>query len=105
MIEIDQVFDNLKDIKGASWAAPAAHPDLVPAKEARRLADLFAALQNDKDVAGRPEPFNAHLNKAQASAQALAEAMATAAGAVQDQHFDALNKSCKSCHATYRDRK
>ena len=36
MVDIDMVFDHIKEIQKAGWKTPPAHPDLVPAAEARK---------------------------------------------------------------------
>lgn len=112
MIEIDEINERLKAVKGAEWRTPAHHPDLVPVAEAARMADLFRlALQSEKDQAGgrigasRHEDFLAGLAINGAQAQTLEDLLAlekpdTSALSAQ---FRLIQASCKDCHVKHRD--
>ncbi len=53
MVAIDLAVEHLKAIEKAGWRVPDAHPDLVPAAEAGRLADLLRLLDANAISAAR----------------------------------------------------
>ncbi|MFO0836916.1 MAG: hypothetical protein U1D55_00195 [Phycisphaerae bacterium] len=105
MVEIDEVFEHLKTIEKAAWKTPADHPDLVPAAEAGRLADLFRVLSETDYVARKPAELALMMHEANVKAQALenlivgGEANEAKLGA----QFKLVTASCKDCHTKYRD--
>ena len=104
MVEVDVVFDHLKAIEKAGWKAPADHPDLVPAAEAGRLADLLRNLKDDEQTKARPDEFAAEMLKASKEVEALETGIVAAeAPATLSAKFKIVANSCKSCHTTYRD--
>ncbi len=126
MVEIDEVFEHLKSIEKAGWAAPKDHPDLVPAAEAGRLENLFRALVDDADVKHKPAEFIAWLDRDAKTVGELEEALlafkagvggtgGAVGGAVEDAtgqgvtgtslsaQFKKIGASCKECHVKYRD--
>lgn len=107
MTEIDVVFDELKTARAAGFAVPANHPDLVPEREAARLATLLAESGHDDEVKGRPAEYFAQLESSVAASKELAAAFAdrALAAAEKEKRFQAVAKSCKSCHAKFRDNK
>jgi hypothetical protein len=105
MVEVDEAFEHLKAIEKAGWMVPSDHPDLVPAAEAGRLADLLRVLAGDERVARKPADFAAMMRENNAQATAL-EAML----AENDRDKEKLSKqltiiaaTCKDCHVKYRD--
>ncbi len=105
MVETDEVYEHLKAIQKADWAAPADHPDLVPVAEAGRLADLFRLAIETEYVKRRPADFTEMLRSSQDAAQSLEDLLATAQpDAVKlEEHFKLITASCKDCHVKYRD--
>lgn len=103
MSEIDQVFDLLKQAKEAGWKAPTDHPDLVATKESGRLARLFANLPNDADSVKLPADYQQQLLHAIEVSAQLDQAVQGGDHTKAGQLFDAMNRSCKDCHKTYRD--
>jgi len=105
MVEIDEVFDHLGMIQRAGWAAPADHPDLVPAAEAGRLADLLRILAGSPGAAGKPAEFRERLGEVAAAAGEVEGRLA--GGGEGRGGLDAamvrMARSCKECHAKYRD--
>ena len=105
MVEIDDTFDALKALDKAGWKAPADHPDLVPAAEAGKLADLMCVLKDDHDVTDRPPEFAEWMHNAADQATTLEQSLTsepinrTFASAT----FATVTQSCKSCHVKYRD--
>jgi protein tyrosine phosphatase (PTP) superfamily phosphohydrolase (DUF442 family) len=104
MVEIDHTFEHLKEIEKAGWAAPADHPDLVPAAEAGHLADLYRNLQDDADAKSHPAEMMAWLLEQSAIATALEDGLVAGAdGATLSGHLKQIADGCKECHAVYRD--
>lgn len=102
MVEIGHAYDHLAAIRDAGWRAPADHPDLVPAAEAGRLADLFRTM----DLAERPEDFRAWTRDSQRLASEIEEALVAGEfdPAGLDARLKAIGASCKDCHSPYRNR-
>lgn len=104
MVEIDEIFDHLKLIEKSGWAAPKDHPDLVPAAEVGRLADLFRTLTEttyakNTDAAFREEMHASARRLAKIEEGILNKSPADALSA----EFKAVAASCKDCHAKHRD--
>ena len=89
----------------AGWMTPSEHPDLVPAAEAGRMADLFRLVAESDKAKANPGEFAAALN-ADAERIATLEEM-LAAGETDtrkmSEQFKPIQASCKDCHAKYRD--
>ena len=105
MVEIDEAFEHLKAIEKAGWKAPADHPDLVPAAEAGRLADLYRVLTDTDRVRKEPAEFADLMRKSQEEASALEQLLSatTRDPARLSAQFKIVAASCKQCHAKYRD--
>lgn len=105
MVEIDEAFEHLKSIEKAGWAVPSDHPDLVPAAEAGRLADLYRSLLDLPNTKRRPADFAALMNRAHSEAQTLEGLLVS--GEKDTAKLSAAMKfvaaSCKDCHAKHRD--
>lgn len=105
MVEIDEAFEHLKLIEKAGWAVPSDHPDLVPAAEAGRLADLYRSLRNLPSTQRRPADFAALMVRSQSEAQALEDLIVS--GEKDTARLTAAMRvvaaSCKDCHAKHRD--
>jgi protein tyrosine phosphatase (PTP) superfamily phosphohydrolase (DUF442 family) len=104
MVEIDEINDHLKLIEAAGWAAPKDHPDLVPAAEAGRMADLFRNLHASDELKSEPADLLAWLDRAGAEAAQLEDAIVAGKPASElSAAFKIVAKSCKDCHAKHRD--
>lgn len=108
MVEIDEVNDLLKLIEKAGWKAPANHPDLVPAAEAGRLADLMRVLTDDDSTRRRPAEFSQWLLDSSAKAAVLEEGLAAPEAGrptIEElsRRFKVIAATCTQCHAKYRD--
>lgn len=105
MVEVDEAFEHLKLIEKSAWSAPADHPDLVPAAEAGRLADLMRHVQDDDRVKSKPAELSASLQSASQLASALEEELLKSSPdpAALSAQFKLINTSCKDCHAKWRD--
>jgi protein tyrosine phosphatase (PTP) superfamily phosphohydrolase (DUF442 family) len=104
MAEIDQVIDLVKQAHHAGWKAPEDHPDLVPAKETARLKTLFANLANDPESRQLPADYQTQLIKVIEASDGLDAAVRDRRAEVAEKLLAAINKSCKDCHASYRDK-
>ncbi|HZW08173.1 MAG TPA: cytochrome c [Phycisphaerales bacterium] len=105
MVEIDEVFEHLKEIQAAGWAAPNHHPDLVPAAEAGRLADLYRLLHTDDVVKRKGAGMAELMQDSNRRAQILEDLLAAGEkdkARLNDQ-FKLVSASCKDCHSRYRD--
>ena len=105
MVYIDEATDHLKAIEKAGWTTPKDHPDLVPAAEAGRLADLYRALAQGDHAKSMPPDFAAHLEADSNLAQTL-EDLLTATNkdpAKLSAQFKLITASCKDCHVKHRD--
>ncbi|MAD79155.1 MAG: hypothetical protein CMJ51_07290 [Planctomycetaceae bacterium] len=106
MVEMDLALEHLESIAEAGWRTPEAHPDLVPAAEAGRLADLLrlasegtrASRESDADFSGwlarqsgQVAGIEARLLVADVDVLAL------------DRSLAAIRGSCIGCHAVHRD--
>jgi hypothetical protein len=105
MLEIDEINDRLKLIEKVGWTVPRDHPDLVPAAEAGRMADLFRMLAASEKARAQPEDFAASL-KLDGEGMTTLEAMIVAGERdlrkISEQ-FKLIQTSCQDCHTTYRD--
>lgn len=113
MVEIDEAYDRLKLIEKAGWTTPGDHPDLVPAAEAGRVADLFRDAGALAYTRNKPADFGAKMTSAHEAAQGLEDLLLAIRSSSDKQQPDAAAKfssqfkllaaSCKDCHARYRD--
>lgn len=105
MVEIDAAHERLRHAQAAGWQTPADHPDLVPAAEAGRLADLYRFIASEGDTARRGDDLPLRLRASGADAQTLEALLADGRADVRalDEQFRIVSASCKDCHARHRD--
>lgn len=105
MVEIDHVYELLKAVDKADWKVPPDHPDLVPAAEAGRLADLHRILLDDERVRLKPAQFMAWMKQGSELAEALERRIVGGAASADElrAQFKLIDASCRDCHTTYRD--
>ncbi len=117
MVELDEINEHLKLIEKAGWQSPKDHPDLVPAAEAGRMADILRVLSTGDRAASKPAGFAQGLKSNADLARQLEDMLlATNAGTPNksgpldptltsqlSQKFQAVGASCKDCHVKYRD--
>lgn len=105
MVELDEISEHLKLIEKSGWQAPKDHPDLVPAAEAGRMADILRVLSTGDRAASKPAGFTDGLLSNSAAAQKLEDLLAAGEkdAAKLSAQFKAVADSCKSCHAKFRD--
>lgn len=104
MAEMDRAFERLALVRGAGWAAPADHPDLVPTALAGRVVDLLRVSGDDPVETADPGAFVAALRDAAGHASALERALDAGDRASAERSWAALAASCKECHIKTRDR-
>jgi len=105
MVEMDHALEHLKLIENAGWSPPADHPDLVPAAEAGRLADLHRLMADGKHRGRRDNDFIKLMAEGHALAQTLEDMLAAGESdrAKLSRQFKFIAASCNECHAAYRD--
>lgn len=105
MVELDEINENLKLIEKSGWQTPKDHPDLVPAAEAGRMADILRVIAAGDLAASKPAEFAGGLRSSGQRAQELEDDLIAG---VRDQaklsaRLKAVAASCSDCHAKYRD--
>lgn len=113
MVELDEINEHLKLIEKAGWQTPKDHPDLVPAAEAGRMADILRVLSTGDRAASKPAPFAEGLKSNSNHAQTLEDMLLAAKQdaaqpspqfvAKLSAQFKQIGASCKDCHAMFRD--
>lgn len=111
MVDIDEIDTHLKYIEKAGWITPADHPDLVPAAEAGRMADLLRQLVSSDYTQRQPPEFASIMQRNSDEAKALEDMLASSARATRDPaalaaksaQLKLIVQSCKDCHVKYRD--
>ena len=110
MVEIDKTWEHLKAIRTAQYQAPNVHPTMQPSNEAVMLWEHYREAQRLPEVRKRGDAFIRRLKSAEDDAktteQLLREFAAKPSADVRarlDASFDAIGKSCASCHKAYRD--
>jgi len=124
MVTIDEVFDRLKIVEKNGWTVPKDHPDLAPAADAGKLADLYRLLDGDSHVTALDDDarkdFRALLAAGSERAGALETMLAAGApkstGAAESDEaaiaehrkklsaaMKQITANCKDCHVKYRD--
>lgn len=125
MVTIDEVFDRLKLVEKNAWTVPADHPDLAPAADAGKIADLYRLLDGDAHLAAlADDAARADFRVKMAAGAGLASELETllagggpkATGAAESDEaaiaahrkklsaaMKQLGANCKDCHVKYRD--
>lgn len=106
MVEMDEVFAHLQVIDAAGWTTPRDHPDLVPAAEAGRLADLYRACIEQGHHADRYDDFTRTMLRSLEVSQLLERAI-VAKDKAETLHamLGEIGASCKDCHVKHRDKR
>lgn len=110
MVQVDERWDRLKATQRAGFKPPVARPDVDPTAEALQLLELFRESSRLPEAKAKGGDFLKEMASAENSASGLYEAMARhekrrSPDSLKglEAAFDAAGKSCKSCHARYRD--
>lgn len=106
MVEVDLAWDHLKAIAAAGYRTPPDQPDLVPVREAARLAARLAESRQFPEVATAGADLLRHFDEAVVQVQELSRLLSldplpvTALG----RQFKRIGQSCTDCHQAFRDR-
>jgi hypothetical protein len=110
MVGIDERWEHLKAVRASGYQAPNDHPDIQPANEAVILWEHYREAQRLADAAHHGTAFIERLKSAETEAREAERLLrafaATPAAGIRDQldrSFDAMAKTCASCHKAYRD--
>lgn len=105
MLEIDRAADHLKAVERAGWRPPADHPDLAPAAEAGRLADLCRLAAQGARAAREGQDFTLLMVRNADLAAELEAALTSPEPEHADLslRFKAVLNTCADCHARFRD--
>lgn len=103
MVEIDDLWDALKQAKANDWKLPvqsgsAAHLAVQLNEEFREVARL-------PDADARPESFRRLRSEAEHAAADLEAALRTGDAAAAGKAFDRTAATCTNCHREHRDHK
>lgn len=109
MVEIDEHWERLKEVRAAGWRAPPGHPDIDPPHEALQLAEQYREAGRLGQVKERPAEFRRRLADAEERAKALEGVLrrdqvdGTVTAPAAEEAFRRAGASCAECHAKYRD--
>lgn len=107
MARIDRNFDNLKLCAAADWKTPGDHPNLVAHQEAWQLQESFyessRRLAENEHAAEFDATFRDWLTESDTVARTLHQSLKAKDRAAATTAFTTLQKSCRQCHAKYRD--
>jgi hypothetical protein len=108
MVLVDEHFEVLKAFQKAGFKPVPDHPDATPVNESLILYELFREAHRTKQGVERGEKFLTELSKAELSASDLHAHLKqqgtgpTSKSQAVEAAFQNINKSCISCHKTYR---
>ncbi|MBQ71691.1 MAG: hypothetical protein CMJ67_02170 [Planctomycetaceae bacterium] len=106
MVRMDRALEHLELIADAGWRTPEDHPDLVPAAEAGRLADLLRIASQGNRAGREVDPdFGAWLARNAREVSALESLLLEPKidRDALDRSMAAVQNSCVACHAKHRD--
>lgn len=104
MVAVDSAMDHLKEIEKAGWKAPSSHPDLVPAAEAGRLADLLRNLGDDAHTKAKNADFATRSSAGSKAVESLEQGLTSGASTEElASRMKLVAASCRDCHAKHRD--
>ena len=106
MVKMDHALEHLELIADAGWRTPEDHPDLVPAAEAGRLADLLRIASQGNRAGREVDPdFGAWLARNAREVSALESLLLEPKidRDALDRSMAAVQNSCVACHAKHRD--
>jgi protein tyrosine phosphatase (PTP) superfamily phosphohydrolase (DUF442 family)/cytochrome c556 len=110
MVEIDRIWDHLKEIQKAGFRTPKDSPHLDPSLEALMLVEKFRETSRREGEKSEGEEFNRLLANAERDAAELMSALRKVSSGpspvAQDNAQAAIarvNQDCASCHVKFRD--
>lgn len=112
MVAIDERWDHLKAVRAAGYQTPEEHPDVKPANEAVILWEHYREAQRLPNAAHHGADFIKRLVAAEQEARKAERLLRSFAADAKpetrthlDRIFEAIGKTCASCHKAYRDTK
>jgi protein tyrosine phosphatase (PTP) superfamily phosphohydrolase (DUF442 family) len=111
MVDIDEIFERLKQLAAAGWGPVPGRPKLEAAHEVLLLKEQYRELARQEPVARQPAAFRELLAEAEATAGEWESALrewqrtsprAPAPESVQRLYQRAANQ-CRHCHERFRD--
>ncbi|MBX7106465.1 MAG: hypothetical protein K1X57_20485 [Gemmataceae bacterium] len=106
MVEVDAIWDRLKLVKSAGWAAPPSRPDIDPPHEALQLVEQYREAAR-LPSAGKHGPTMTRLLADAESATRQLEAELRGKPVVAEKAAAAFTRAaaqCATCHNQFRDR-
>jgi protein tyrosine phosphatase (PTP) superfamily phosphohydrolase (DUF442 family) len=110
MVEVDHIWDRLKEIQKAGFRPPKDSPDLDPPHEALILSEHFREASRHSEVKEKGETFARMLGTAERDARSLEEALrgfpsspGPFALEKTKASFARVSQDCTTCHARFRD--
>lgn len=113
MVAIDECWEHLKAVRKAGYRKSEKHPDVEPAHEATILWEHLREAQRMDESKALGADFMARMKSSEEAVKSAERSLRqiTPAPIVAplreelDRHFDAIARSCVTCHRAYRDRK
>jgi protein tyrosine phosphatase (PTP) superfamily phosphohydrolase (DUF442 family) len=104
MVDIDERWGRLQEVRAAGWRAPPGHPDVDPPHEALQLTEQLREAARLPEVSRRPEAFRRRLAEAEEAALGLEAALRRGGdGTEAEKRYQAAAAACARCHGTFRD--
>jgi protein tyrosine phosphatase (PTP) superfamily phosphohydrolase (DUF442 family) len=110
MVQIDERWEHLKAVRAAGYRAPPDHPDIQPAnetvilwehyRESRRLPET---IEHGTDLIKRFEQAELEAKEVEHLLRLFAVEAKPEIRTQLDRAFDAVAKSCSTCHKAHRD--
>jgi hypothetical protein len=107
MVDVDRTWEHLQAIAAAGYRTPPDQPDLMPAREATRLAERLAESRQFPEVTRAADDLRERFRQAEREARELARLLgqdSLPAADVLARQFQAVGRSCVACHRAFRDR-
>lgn len=110
MVGVDERWENLKAVRAAGYRVPKDHPDIQPANEAVILWEHYREAQRLPDAIQKGEDFIQRFRAAELEAKEAERLLRLYAAdaksdirAQLDKSFEAMARTCSSCHKVFRD--
>lgn len=102
MVDIDERWEHLTEVRSADWGVPADHPDIDPPHEAMLLREHFTELLRDPQMPNYPADYREKMTQAEAASITLEQALREKDKGKAQVAYKAVSEACGSCHAAYR---
>lgn len=104
MVEAQEAYDHLVEVRDAGWTVPDANPDIVPLAVAGRLENLLRALREDPEVREYPAEFADMMRASHEASMSFETALEGGLPpATLTEQLRVVGRSCRTCHERYRD--